>query len=246
MRIGVLSDIHGNKDALEQVIQDSASKGVENYIILGDFFSQGPFPKDVLDIVKTLPVICMIMGNHDYYIANKVFDNPAGKILGKSVNAPQLAELIENERWCMNEIREEGIEFLRKLQTTYTYNISQREVYFCCHAQPLDYETAPSSNSIITPNLEETLVSSVYYLSGHTHIPHFIKEKHMIFINPGSIGMPFDGDTKASYCIISTVKPTELEFYRIDYNINKVINDLERRKVPLSKQTIRRLKTAQI
>lgn len=245
MNIAIISDIHGNIEALKKTIEDIEQKGVDRYIILGDLVAQGPYPEEVLNLVNNLNTIGIVCGNHDYYLAYKIFDNPNEKILGKSVKDDKLAELIQNEKWCMKEIGDVGMKFLRKLPKYFTYWLKDTKLCFC-HASPWDYEVAPRVGCFdIIKKIEEEVNSTIYF-SGHTHIPHLIKSEKITFVNPGSVGLPFDGDIRASYCIISDERPDKPMFYKVKYDVGNVIHALNKRKVPLGTLTIRRLKTGRI
>jgi diadenosine tetraphosphatase ApaH/serine/threonine PP2A family protein phosphatase len=65
-------------------------------------------------------------------------------------------------------------------------------------------------------------------------------------INPGSVGLPWDGNRKASYCILSEDEPRVPYFHRVEYDVNSVIEKLDSRHVPLNYDTKRRLQEALI
>lgn len=67
MKIGIISDVHGNFIALEKVIQDMRNQDVEKVAILGYIVIKGPMPKEVINTLKELDVIGWIKGNTDMW-----------------------------------------------------------------------------------------------------------------------------------------------------------------------------------
>ena len=75
----------------------------------------------------------------------------------------------------------------------------------------------------------------------------FNRRCNKIIINPGSVGDPLDGDTRASYAKIEISSDNlNVEYQRINYNISLVENELENRKVPWREDIIKRIKKALI
>jgi len=68
LRILVISDIHGNADALRRVLEDSGRW--DHLWILGDLVDYGPEPHVVIDVVRELKPDVIVQGNHDHAVAN--------------------------------------------------------------------------------------------------------------------------------------------------------------------------------
>jgi predicted phosphodiesterase len=254
-----------------KVVEDAERQEVKTFVILGDLFVHGPSPEKVYEIVKDLRVSYWIMGNHDYYIAKGLIDNPDAIILGKPIKEKEkdtekkFAELIENMHWWRKRIgKDECMKFFSKFKSIALHKQDQAQLIFC-HAMPWDYEKAPDAQDLmITSKLAEEIWHSSYiyqpgekpdyflYISGHTHIPHYIpqlkgKENKIYFVNPGSVGLPWDGNRKASYCILQEEEEPRVPYFRrVDYDVNSVIEALYARDVPLKDDTKRRLQEALI
>ncbi len=100
MRIALLSDVHANLVALEQVIADARQQGADEFWFLGDLLGYGPQPKECIFFLEDLPVApeCWLSGNHDYAIALFVkllpkltFETPTIDRLGVNDPEAQLA-----------------------------------------------------------------------------------------------------------------------------------------------------------
>ncbi len=68
MKLGVLSDIHGNKVALDAVLAGGASVGVERWWALGDLVLMGSRPIEVVESLRSLPAVDFVSGNTDRYV----------------------------------------------------------------------------------------------------------------------------------------------------------------------------------
>jgi Icc-related predicted phosphoesterase len=139
-KVAVISDIHGNAEALIRVVEDAERQEVRTFVILGDLFVHGPSPEEVYKIVKDLPVRYWIMGNHDYYIAKGLIDNLDEMIRGKRVKEKNIdqkfAELIDNMHWWRRRIgKNKCIEFFSKFKSIAIHKQDQAELIFC-HAMP--------------------------------------------------------------------------------------------------------------
>ncbi len=65
MRLMVFSDIHGNLDALQSMLNDAASRNVQRSIYLGDLIGYGPYPNECIELVRSLKNCRCLAGNHD-------------------------------------------------------------------------------------------------------------------------------------------------------------------------------------
>jgi len=77
MQIAIITDIHGNIYALEQVLRDCEVIGVDNYWFLGDYVAMGAHPRQVIDRIRDLPNAIFIRGNTDRYLYEGVYPPPS-------------------------------------------------------------------------------------------------------------------------------------------------------------------------
>ena len=103
MRYAILSDIHGNLEGLNTVLEHANSKGVDRYVCGGDVVGYNANPKECMDIVRGLDMPC-VMGNHDEYI---------GEDCDLSAFNPIAQEAVV---WCRNQLSEEDRQWLRDLR----------------------------------------------------------------------------------------------------------------------------------
>lgn len=240
MRYALLADVHGNETALEAVLQDSGRRGVDAYILLGDLFTFGPRPREVAERLTALPVVASIIGNHDLYLRDRVFERPNARMLGMSVTEPSLRELVNCEKWCLSEMGEAGRRILDTMVVEKYLDVA-KSVMLCTHAVPWDVESDFGLNNLKPLDRLTTEFKFDYYWSAHTHVPHLFRSCCRSFINPGSVGMPWDGDSRASYCLISCEVSVEVTFVRVEYEVSRVVSDVMSRAIPGVNKTVARL-----
>src|SRR5947209_139627 len=105
MRVALISDLHGNRLALEAVLADIARAGVDRIVCLGDVATLGPYPEAVLARLEQLGCDC-IMGNHDEFLIDP-------RLIRTYTEAPIVVAAIE---WCRAILPPEAIAFVRRFQ----------------------------------------------------------------------------------------------------------------------------------
>ena len=234
MRYLILSDIHSNLVALEAVLADAPS-GLPVWC-LGDLVGYGPNPNECINLLRELDPQS-IVGNHDWAVMDKadIDDfNPEAK---------------EAVLWTRAQLTPDNMDYLQNLPIS----LVQDQEYTLVHGSPRkpiwEYILHPS-----TASLNFAYFHTSYCLVGHTHVPvifrfleqeskptceaerlwetgtHSLGEGRLI-INPGSIGQPRDGDSRASYAILDT-KAGTLNLRRVPYNIAKTQQRMEKAKLP--------------
>ena len=218
MKWGILSDVHGNLEALQAVIVDLRQEGAERIAFLGDAVGYGANPNECLLLLRERTE-WMVAGNHDYGavgLTDVSYFNPAAK-----------AAVI----WTGRQLSAEGRAFLRGLPL-----LSQVAGITLVHATP----HAPAEwNYIFTfPEAEEAFRAMVGELAfiGHSHSPLILakkgdgkvticeeeeatlKEGMRYIINVGSVGQPRDGNPKAAYGLYDEAGKKYL-LKRVDYDI---------------------------
>lgn len=195
MRVAVISDIHANLIALEEVLKDIEKENCEHIVCLGDIVLAGPQPISILEFVKQQNWT-MIQGNTDKLIAEygqDVLDMMKEKY-------PVMANAIVDD---MNYITDEDQKFLTELPPQTEMEIEGVKVLFV-HGSPR------ANNEDILPNRElteiEEIISGVdadLILCGHTHIPcGYQTNNKQTVVNVGSVGRPMTPTPLACYAVI--------------------------------------------
>ena len=197
MKIAVISDIHGNWQALESVIADYQLQGCKRVLCLGDLAMAGPEPNVVLDyIMNKAQNWTIIQGNTDKMIAE--FDLKMYDKLGKEFPVMANALLDDN-----NIIDKDKKVFLGLLPERKELMIEGVGVLMV-HGSPR------RNNEDILPNMKISEIQDMIsgenadlILCGHTHIPcGYQTLSKQTVVNVGSVGRPMTGNPKANYAII--------------------------------------------
>lgn len=195
MKIAVISDIHANLIALQEVIKDIQNEGCEFVFCLGDIVLAGPQPKETLDFVKEQNWT-IIQGNTDKLIAEygpEVLEMMQEKY-------PIMANAIVDD---VNYVDAEGKDFLENLPPMLQMEIEGVKVLFV-HGSPR------ANNEDILPNrplseIEEIIegTDAALILCGHTHVPCGYQTNSMqTVVNVGSVGRPMTPTPLSCYVVI--------------------------------------------
>ena len=200
MKIAVISDIHGNFDALEAVMEDIKAQDCEKIFVLGDYAMAGPEPSLTVDYFfkKQFDTdIKMIQGNTDLMIAD--YSEDLYNTLKSK--APIMSEALKNDVAILNPIQKD---FLKNLPIQLEETVEGIKILLV-HGSPR------RNNEDILPDtpLEEVEkmlehVDADVVVCGHTHLPcGFQTISKKTVVNVGSVGRPFTEDPKSCYLKIT-------------------------------------------
>lgn len=213
MKVAVISDIHGNFQALESVILDIGKEKCDKIWCLGDLAMAGPQPRMVLSyIMEHGYEWTIIQGNTDKLISDftpKIFDALKEKM-------PVMANALMDDVLIIEQERKDFLKTLPPRKEMMVEGVSVLLV----HGSPR------KMNEDILPNMKLSQVEEIIegeladlILCGHTHIPcGYQTLTKKTIVNVGSVGRPMTGIPKANYAIIEfdngtfTVKHKEVEY----------------------------------
>ena len=226
MRYLVLSDIHANLTALEAALAATAGRW-DRAVCLGDVVGYGPDPNEVIDSVRKLVVAC-IRGNHD----------KASCGLDSAEDFNPVAK--RAALWTREQLRPENLAYLQSLPQgpievegiSLMHGAWQDEdEYVFAPAQALDgLLGAPTAVSFFGHThfqggfsfVDNTLeVIQLRPAAGTSFAALQINPKTRYLLNPGSIGQPRDGDSRAAFAVADLAHGV-VEFWRVPYDIEAV------------------------
>lgn len=259
-KIAIISDIHGNITALDAVLNDIKSRGINRIFCLGDLVLKCANPDLVIDKIReTCEVV--LKGNCDEAIATN--------------------HALERKFWSRMKIGDERANYLKTLPVCYEFYMSGHLIrLFHASPQSLDAICNPiySNQTKLYPEIykfdfmfenteligkakDEPVPDIVGY--GHIHTPNLFRYKNKLLFNPGSVGFPNEmlnnGDkedktnnfsTPASYSIIEgeynskDLSSISISTVRVPYNVQKEIEYLEKSDMPNKQRFIYSLETA--
>jgi putative phosphoesterase len=196
MRIGFISDIHGNYEALKAVLAELDKMNISEIYCLGDVVGYYSQVNECCEELTARQIPC-IMGNHDWYMAGGGFCPRS-----KSVN-----DCLVYQRTI---IKAKYIDWLRSFPV-------QRFVHdiHMVHGGWAD----PIDEYLLEPSAEYfSKIEGTIFMSGHTHIQSLSKFGHKMYCNPGSVGQPRDNDPRAAFAVYDG----DITLHRVEYNMQKV------------------------
>jgi diadenosine tetraphosphatase ApaH/serine/threonine PP2A family protein phosphatase len=180
--LALLYDVHGNLPALEAVVEDAERVGADRFLLGGDYAFAGGWPLETVERLRTLDAD-WIRGNGERWTAAP-FDAPA--------------EVLPMLRRCAEILGPAVVDELAALPET----LARDDVLFC-HGSPVS--DVRSFMPVAGPDDEELLggQSPGRVVFGHTHLAFRRSGPNGVqLLNPGSVGMPCDGDHRAAYALL--------------------------------------------
>jgi putative phosphoesterase len=215
LKIGILSDIHSNKAALEAVLQDLSKEKVSGIIVLGDMLGYYPWAAETYKLLQSQNILGIIKGNHDLLVEEKTAD-PNNKL--------EYYEAARLNHTDLEQNAEGALKWLEELKLITTIAVDNCKVTLC-HGTPDD----PANGRFFPDNKDSYSwfpKKNEILLLGHTHYPLLKKtaEGGIIF-NPGSVGQSRDGDPLPSWGLWN-VTENSFEIIRTKYDYKAVVNEL--------------------
>jgi putative phosphoesterase len=235
MRVAVLSDIHGNLTALEAVKADLAFISPDLVLHGGDLAANGARPAEVIDVIRDAGWRGTCGNTDEMLWRPEMFSHleslyPAKHVLRRVLFkdiAPVTCEMLGTER----------LRWLRQLpRECHEHDIA------VLHASPHDLWRAPlndASDDELRMTYGVLTRKSIVY--GHIHRPFVRDLGEMTVANSGSVGLPYDGDIRASYAI---VQDGAVRIRRVEYNVDREIRELKIREYPHAQWVSSILRTA--
>ena len=244
MKYAIISDIHGNIDALNAVLKDAEYFNVDKYIFVGDYCTCLPYPNEVINVIKSLKNALIVLGNEE----GRLFD------FEKQDQNTWTDGQFQVTYWCCRTIEKENYRYLESLPKELNFtddkiniSVTHSSSDFIGNAEHKEF----SSSKVTTKYKKNTPISRVamlndvreylnedaefnamnqslpdgVYIFGHTHVQWYAQLRNKFYINPGSCGVPLDGVRGAPYTLLfienNKVHITER---RVAYDIEGLIN----------------------
>lgn len=229
MRVLIISDIHANANALLAVL--AAAGGIDAVWCLGDIVGYGPDPNECIDLLKEMPNLVCLLGNHDAaavgHLPLEGFNLEARTSIGwlrKQLTSQSAAYLKSlNSRAVVNGItlvhaspRQPMLEYLLD-----TYSVAENFSYFDTDFCFVGHTHVP----VLFTLKEHTVRLEVPLPNTQLHLqPHCI-------VNPGSVGQPRDRDPRSSFAILD--EATSIwDYHRVEYDVDAVQRRMRAAQLP--------------
>jgi diadenosine tetraphosphatase ApaH/serine/threonine PP2A family protein phosphatase len=213
----IVSDIHGNLEALDVVLADIASHKPASIVCLGDFVGYGASPNECIERLRPM-IEQAVAGNHDLAACGRL------KLSYFNSNAAVAA------RWTETALTPENRAYLQELP----YSVQWLDALLV-HASPAQPEDWHYVLSPIEAEEEMAAYTQSLCFIGHSHYPGAfdrhndrirytrtaevrLEKGHRYLVNVGSVGQPRDGDPRAGYLLYDDVERV-IRHVRLEYDI---------------------------
>ena len=215
MKVGILSDIHGNHFALLKVLEEATKLGVEKLLVLGDVVGYYYHPDRVLDLLNKFPFE-IIKGNHEQILQDIQENRIDPEIIRKKYG--------RGHEFALEKLDDKTRNWLYALP--YQKSIQLDEVFFQMnHGSPWNYDEYlyPDTNSEILDKCDSNIHDFV--LIGHSHYSFSYACKSSILINSGSVGQSRLKGGYAEWSIINT-ENKEYQLIQTPYDPSELIQEV--------------------
>ena len=225
-RIGVISDIHGNLEALEAVLKSLGQDGVDHLVHLGDLVGYNANPRECLELAREHG-ITGVMGNHDLAIldprvaedfnvlAHQALHYSAGQLTEEDrrylETLPGSVTLLDQYLFCHGTPESIGSYILHVFQAKRVFNLLQKRhaaVHACFfgHTHLQRVWIRDERGKVTSPNATPGVLR--------------LEEEKLYLVNPGSVGQPRQGNSRAHYLIFDVASGV-VHFRSVAYDIRR-------------------------
>lgn len=209
-RYAIISDVHGNLPAFEKVLSDAKKRGVDEFVIAGDYCLSGPYPDGCISTLRSLENAHIIRGNEERYLEN---------LIGKDQSTWTDGQM-QISYWCYRNTTPDNLDYLLALPHTLdldngihvahssTEFIGDCELrLFCSNIVADKYRGKEITQEILHADIYQLLegdeqfkkniegLADGIYIFGHCHLQwHYkVPGRNILLVNSGSCGLPLDG-----------------------------------------------------
>ena len=229
MKIGIISDIHGNKKALDAVLKQLEKENIDKIICLGDLIGGAPRSEEVVQkIISMEDRIITVRGNREKYIIEgmpKVVHDEKIKVSD---------EQLQRNEWLKKGLSDSSLEFMTKLPKEIIYETEGKKIYIAHYPMNKDgsFRKHIKRASVEENEIIFNGIAADIYLYGHTHKEVYNLKNSKTYINPGALGCP--GKTNYAPYGILNINKNKVEYNQlyVEYNVKEVIDCIRKVKFP--------------
>lgn len=220
-KIAVIGDIHSNHVGLERCIEHALSRQVDEFLFVGDYISDCPYPQKTMDIIydmkKNYPCTFIRGNREDYMLQHR--KNPEERWIYSSCSGSLL--------YTYENLREKDFQFFEQLDIKGIYRKEGYPAFRYCHG------SLTKSNELLlpdNPNMEKIMeqLDVDYLISGHTHIQESRMYGNKKLIHPGAVGIAWYHEGKAQYMIFhGNPQGWEEELFQLEFDVDKVAEEFK-------------------
>ena len=232
MKIGIITDVHSNIIALNTVLNEFEKVKTDKIICCGDIIGIGPNPEEtVQELMKNKDKLITVRGNHEQYLL---------KGLPKDVHDDKRAislEEIDNHEWTHSKLSENSKNFISQFKISNIIEIEGKKIHIVHYP---NNEDGIYKKHIKNPTIKQNQemfsgINADIFIYGHTHTISINNKNNKWYINSGSLGCPVKSNIANAGILEINKNEVCYEQLKIEYNVNEVIQEIERLKFPFYK-----------
>jgi predicted phosphodiesterase len=239
MKLAILADIHGNAAALEAVLGDLARLRPERVLLNGDLLALGPEPAETIELLRQLNGPST-RGNTERWLADAARGERSAGVSD---------ELYDNLLWTVAQLGSDVLRPWTDLPFTLSAAPLALQLY---HASAAGDEEGvwPTTPQGEIPALFEQFADPTVrtFVVSHTHLPGERVAGELRVLNTGSVGFPFDGDTRACYLVLEGEPGSaaiKAEWRRVVYDRQRTLSAIRERGVPMAARLTMRVQSGE-
>jgi len=208
MKILLLADIHANWTALSAI-----DESFDACLFLGDLVDYGTDPVPCVEWVRE-HATAAVRGNHDHAVAQNVAARGG-------MGYRELAAATRPLQWKVLE--PPHLKYLARLPLTQNVRVGDHK-FFLVHATPRDPLDEYLQQDAAAWQSRLAGIDADFICVGHTHVAYHLQLDRVQIINPGSVGLPRDGDPRSAYAVIEDGR---VELRRVAYDIDATLRQMQ-------------------
>lgn len=222
MKIGLISDVHGNIVALEKVFNEFRRIGVEKVLCAGDIIGLGPHPEEAVQFLINQDDVICVRGNHEGYLLDGI---------PKIIHArPMTDEETNHHKWIHNNLSEESKIYLNSLPKTLMIEVENKKIFMAHY--PIS-KFGIYKEFIKSPNLEQSEklfddVDADICIYGHTHIFCKNEDDKKLYLNLEALGCPIGTNFAKAGVLEIDGEKVEYGPINISYDVEKVKEEIKK------------------
>jgi predicted phosphodiesterase len=235
VRLALLSDVHANLPALDAVLAEIASRGVDATYHLGDLVGYAPWPNETCERIAQAG-IPGVAGNYDSTVATDY------KHCGCRYEDPRQEELSHlSYAWTREQTSAEWKRWLGALP--FRLDVRPLGGHAAGPTVILVHGNQALNTVYVTEDRSDDFLAKMgaglgaragdVVAFGHTHLPFHREVGGVHFVNTGSVGRPKDGDPRAGFVVLEAgASGARVEFVRVAYDVAKVAGAIRASTLP--------------
>ncbi len=232
MKIGIISDIHGNILALETIFQKFEKQNIEQVLCCGDVIGLGPHPEETVQFLVHQKNVIGVRGNHEGYLLEGIPDIIHGRPIREIERA--------HHEWVHQCLSEESISYLHSYPKEKFIEIEGKKIYFTHYPLKTNGEYKPFYLKASEEEMKELFcnINADICFFGHTHVLNYQQVNGKKLINVGSLGCSVKENDAYVGLLEITQNQVEYQVMKVEYDADSVRKEIQVMNYPFATEAL--------